>query len=155
MVNGTLLAPDDGEEAKLVGLRDGEAIEEDAFCEGEDNGVGSDAEGERGDGDGGEAGAFAKHASGIAEVGTKLVEETEAEGGADVFFMSFDGAEFDAGATEGFGGSEARLLEVFGAELDVGEKFGFDARLDGVAMEEGVKIGAKLRHHVRTPKEWS
>ncbi len=37
---------DDGEEAKLVGLGHGQAIEQDAFGEGEDDGIGSDAEGE-------------------------------------------------------------------------------------------------------------
>ncbi len=63
-----MIVSDDGEEAELVGLRHGEAIEEDAFGEGEDDGVGSDAEGERGDGDGGEAGAAAEHADGVAEV---------------------------------------------------------------------------------------
>jgi hypothetical protein len=138
MVNGTLLAPDDGEETKLVRLGYGEAIEEDTFGEGKDDGVGSDAEGERGDSDGGEAGAAAEHAKGVAEVGAKLVEETEAEGGADVFFLGFDGSELNAGAAEGFGGGEAGTLEVFGAELDVSAEFGFDVGLDRVAMEKGI-----------------
>ena len=74
-----MIVSDDGEEAKLVGLGYGEAVEEDTFGESEDDGVGSDAKGERGDRDGGEAGASAKHANGVAEVGAKLVEETEAE----------------------------------------------------------------------------
>src|SRR5207245_2677109 len=96
-VEGTVIVSDDGEETELVGLGHGEAVEEDTLGEGEDDGVGSDAEGERGDGDGGEAGAAAENANGVAEVGAKLVEETEAEGGADVFFLGFDGAELDAG----------------------------------------------------------
>jgi hypothetical protein len=131
----------------LVGLGDREAIEQDAFGESEDDGVGSDAKGERGDSDGGEAGAAAEHADGVAEVGAKLVEETEAEGGADVLFVGFDSAELDAGAAEGFGWGEAGTLEVFGAEFDVGAEFEVDVGLDGVATEEGVEIGAELGLH--------
>jgi len=146
-MEGTVIVSDDGEEAKLVGLRHREAIEEDAFGESEDDGVGSDAEGERSDGDGGEAGAAAKHANGVTEVGAKLVEKTEAEGGADVLFVGFEGAELDAGAAESFGGGETGALEVFGAQLDVSAEFGFDVGLDGVATEKGVQIGAKLGFH--------
>jgi hypothetical protein len=145
-----VIVSDDGEEAKLVGLRHGEAIEEDAFGESEDDGVGSDAEGERSDSDGGEAGAAAEHANGVAKVGAKLVEKTEAERLTDVLFVGFGRAELDAGAAESFGGSEAVALEVFGAELDVGAQFGFDVGLDGAAMEKGVEIGAKLGLH-----DWS
>jgi hypothetical protein len=137
----------DGEEAELVGLGDGEAVEEDAFGEGEDDGVGSDAEGEGGDSDGGEAGAAAEQANGVAKVGAKLVEKTEAEGGADVLFVGFDGAELDAGVAEGFGGGETGALEVFGAQLDVNAEFRVDVGLDGVAAEKGVEIGAKLGLH--------
>jgi hypothetical protein len=150
-VEGTVIVSADGEEAKLVGLRHGEAVEEDAFGEGEDDGVGSDAEGERGDSHGGEAGSTAKHANGVAEVGAKLVEKTKAERLADVLFVGLGGAELDAGAAKGFSGSEAGALEVFGAELDVRPEFGFDVRLDGAAMEEGVEIGAKLGLHDGTP----
>jgi len=148
IVKRTAAVSDDGEEAKLVGLGHGQAIEEDTFGEGEDDGIGSDAEGKRGDGDGGEAGAAAEHANGVAEVGAKLVEETEAEGGADVLFVGLDMAELDAGTTERFGGSKAGALKVFGAELDVGAEFGFDVGLDGVAAEERVKVGAELRFHL-------
>jgi hypothetical protein len=146
-MEGTVIVSDDGEEAKLVGLWHGEAVEEDTFGEGEDDGVGSDAEGERGHGDCGEAGAAAEHANGVAEVGAKLVEETEAEGGADVLFVGLDGAELDAGSAEGFSRSEAGALEVFGAEFDVSTEFGFDVGLDGVAAEKGVEIGTKLGFH--------
>jgi hypothetical protein len=146
-MEGTVIVSDNGEEAKLVGLRHGEAVEQDTFGEGEDDGVGSDAEGERGYGDGGKAGAAAKHANGVAEVGAKLVEETEAERGADVLFVGLDMAELDAGAAEGFGKREAGALEVFGAELDVGANFCVDVGLDGGAAEKGVEVGAKLGLH--------
>jgi hypothetical protein len=146
-VEGTVIVSDDGEEAKLVGLGNGEPVEEDAFGEGEDDGVGSDAQRERGYGDGGEAGAAAEHANGITQIGAKLVEETEAEGGADVRPVSFDVAKFDAGAADRFSRGETGTLEVFGAQLDVGAKFGLDVRLDRVAAEKGVEIGAKLGSH--------
>ena len=41
-----MIVSDDGEEAELVGLGDGEAVEEDTFGKGEDDGIGTDAEGE-------------------------------------------------------------------------------------------------------------
>jgi hypothetical protein len=142
-----VIVSDDGEETELVWLGDGQAIEEDPFGEGEDDGVGTDAECERGDSYGGEAGAAAEHTDGVTEIGAKLVEETEAEGGADVLFVGFDVAELYAGAAKSFGRGEAGALQVFGAELDVGAEFGFDAGLDGVAAEEGVEIGAKFGLH--------
>jgi hypothetical protein len=138
---------DDGEDAELVRLGDSEAIEEDAFGEGEDDGVGPDAEGKRGNGDEGEARTAAKHADGIAEISAKLVEKAEAERGADGLFVGFDLAELDAGATEGFGGSEAGALEVFGAEFDVDAELGVYRGLHGVAMKERVEVGAKLGLH--------
>jgi hypothetical protein len=61
--------------------------------------------------------------------------------------MAFDGAELDVGATEGFGRGETGALEVFGTELDVGAEFDVDAGFDGVAMEKGVEVGAKLGFH--------
>jgi hypothetical protein len=70
------------------------------------------------------------------QVGASLVEKTEAEGGADVLFVSLDGAELDAGAAEGFVGSEAAALQIFGSKVDVGTEFGFNVGLDGVAMKK-------------------
>jgi hypothetical protein len=146
-MEGTVIVSDDCEEAKLVGLRHGEAVEEDAFGEGEDDGVGSDAEGERGDSDGGEAGAATQHADCVAKVGAEFVEETEAEGGPDVHPVSFHVAKFDTGAAESLGGRETGTLQVFGAQLDVGAEFGVDIGLDRVAAEKGVEVGAKLGSH--------
>ena len=100
-------------------MRHWEAIQQHSLREREDDGVGSDAEGERADGYGGEAGAAAEHADGVAEVVAELVEEAQAEGGADVFAMLVDGAELDAGAAQGLGRSEAGALEVGGAAFDV------------------------------------
>jgi hypothetical protein len=71
-----------------------------------------------------EAGAAAKHANGVAEIGAEFVEETEPERGVDVLFVGFDAAELDTGATERFGGGETGALEVFG---------------DGVRCECGVR----------------
>jgi hypothetical protein len=140
------------EDAKLLRMRNTEPNEEHLVGIREDSGIGSDGEGERRDCDGRKTGAAAEHANGVAEVGAKLVyekkaKETEAEGGADVFFVGFYGAELDAGAAERFGWGETSALEIFGAKLDVGAEFGFDVGLDGAAMEEGVEIGAKLGLH--------
>jgi hypothetical protein len=147
-VEGAVVAvSDDGEETELAGLGHGEAIEQDTFGEGKDDGVGSDTEGERGNGDGGEAGAATEHANGVAEVGAKLVEKTEAEGGADVLFVGVDRAELDARAAEGFGGSEAGAFEVLCAELDVSVEFEVDIGLDEVATKKGVEVGAELGLH--------
>jgi hypothetical protein len=56
----------DGHEA--VGVFDGERTEEEDVGEGEDGGVGADAESEGEDGDEGEAGGLAQHAQGVADV---------------------------------------------------------------------------------------
>jgi hypothetical protein len=58
-----------------------------------------------------------------------------AEGGADVLFVSSDGAELNTGAGKRYGGSEAGTLEIFGAELDVGAEFDFDVGLQPTAIE--------------------
>ena len=56
----------DGHEA--VGVFDGERTEEEDVGEGEDGGVGADAQSEGEDGDEGEAGGLAQHAQGVADV---------------------------------------------------------------------------------------
>ncbi len=62
-----------GEEDETLRLLDGEEAEEDLIEEAEDGGVGSDAEGERGDGDGGEDGGFGEGAEGEAEIADQSV----------------------------------------------------------------------------------
>jgi hypothetical protein len=83
---------------------------------------------------------------GVTEVGAKLVEQTDAERGADVLFVGFDSAELDArdgGLRRGVAGA----LEVFGAEFDVSVEFELDVGLEGVATEKEVEVGAELGPH--------
>jgi hypothetical protein len=56
-----------GELDELFGVLDGEVAEEEGVDEGEDGGVGADAESEREDGDGSEGGGFGEGAEGVAE----------------------------------------------------------------------------------------
>ena len=95
------------------------------------------------DGYGGEAGAAAEHADGVAEVVAELVEETQAEGGADVFAVLVYGAELDAGAALGFGGGEAGALEVGGAAFEVEAELVGDLGLALRAVEERGGVGAE------------
>ena len=55
-----------------VGVGIGERLEQDRVDHGEDGGVGSDAEGESGDGGYGERRAGDEHAEGVAEVAEKV-----------------------------------------------------------------------------------
>jgi hypothetical protein len=51
----------------LFGMLDREVAEEESVDESEDGSVSADAEGEREDGDGGEAGRFGENAGGVVE----------------------------------------------------------------------------------------
>jgi len=55
-----------GELDELFGVADGKVAEEKGVDEGEDGGVGADAEREGEDGDGGERGRFGESAEGVA-----------------------------------------------------------------------------------------
>ncbi len=101
-VDGYVPVAGEGKEAKLLGVRDAEAFVEHFVGDGEDGGVGSDGQRERAYGDGGEAGAFAKDARGVAEVAPEIVDPAEAEPVAHLVFVGGYGAELEAGLAGGF-----------------------------------------------------
>ena len=118
-VDGDVVVTDEGEEAELLGMGDAEALVEHLVGDGEDGGVGSDGEGKRANGDGGETGALAEDSRGVAQVAPEVVCPAKAERGAHAVFVGGDGAEFEAGLTLCFFGGEAAADEVGGAGVDV------------------------------------
>jgi hypothetical protein len=82
--------------------------------EGEDGGVGSDAEGEREDGDDGEAGASQELARAVADVVGDAFGGGLPSGGTDFLFYRFDAAHLGAGGALGFVRAEAAPSFFFG-----------------------------------------
>ncbi len=72
-----VVAPFHGEQDELLGILDGEETEENLVEEGEDGGVGADAESQGEDGYGGEAGSAGEHAEGVLEVAKDDVEPAD------------------------------------------------------------------------------
>src|SRR5690348_3198665 len=69
---------------------------------GEDGGVGADAEGEGEDGDCREARGLAQHAEAEAQILREAFDEADAAGLAALFLDAFEAAEFEARAAESF-----------------------------------------------------
>jgi hypothetical protein len=120
-------------DAVRVGV--GEGVEQHGVDEREHCGGGADAEGERENGDGGEAGIAAQSAEAVADVAAELVEEAHADGGAICFVLRRGLTQVDASFALGFFGSEPLAHEVFLIGLLVRAEFFFDiavaARRDG------------------------
>jgi hypothetical protein len=64
----------------------GKGMKENIFNDAEDGGVGADAESEGEYSDGGEAGGFAQHAEGVANILNECFEPLESPRGARAFF---------------------------------------------------------------------
>ena len=92
----------EGDEVLRVG--DGKRLQHEVVDEGEDGGVGADAEGQREDGDGGEAGTFGHHAETVADVVPDAFGGGLPGGGADFVLDGFGAAHLDAGCALGFAG---------------------------------------------------
>jgi len=102
------------EEDKLLRILDGQRAEHDGVEQGEDGGVGADAEGERKQGHEGEAGALGEGAAAEAQVGEEVVEARLPARGPDLVFYGVAAADFDPGEATGGFGVEAGLLFVGG-----------------------------------------
>jgi hypothetical protein len=86
---------------ELLGMLDGKIAEQDLVDEGEDGGVGADAEGEREQGDQGEAGALGERAEAEAGVLEEAVEGGFPAGGPDLMLDGVAAAYFGAGGAAG------------------------------------------------------
>ena len=73
-----------GEKDEFLGILDGQEAQEDLVEEGKDSGICADAEGERQDGDGGEAGSAGKGAESVFKIAKRCVE-----GGDGIHFAGF------------------------------------------------------------------
>src|SRR6185437_1592597 len=89
---------------ELIGIRIGKGSQKHGIHDAENGGVGADAESEREHGDGGEAGGFAEHAQGVAEVLRQIVNIVCAAHVAAFLFELFDAAEVQKSVAAGFGG---------------------------------------------------
>ena len=113
-----------------------ESTQHQAIRHGEDRGVRADAEGEGEDGDGGEAGRFAQHASQSASLEAGIRRKCVPWDFADFFLEFLIAAEFNARAALGFARSGRRTLEIARAILDVRAQLLFDLLLKPRPMEE-------------------
>jgi hypothetical protein len=80
------------EAIELLRITHGQLLQHHGVDEGEDGGVGADAEGEREDNDETEGGRFAKRAKGKADVASEVFDERFPSGGANFFFGYIDRA---------------------------------------------------------------
>ncbi len=124
-------------------MRDADFFEQYLFCESEDDGVRADAEGEREDGDDGEAGTLAQGAESEEDVHPKVVPEAQAKRSTDVALVGLDAAELDAGAAQCFRFGYAAIDQVGGVALDVELHFGDDAVFKSRAMHDGGEPGTQ------------
>src|ERR1700732_2463462 len=129
------------EEYELLGMGDGQGAEEDGVEQGEDGGVGSDAEGEREQGDGGEAGALEQAADAEANVLKEVVEGGFPAGGPDLVLDGGAAAGFFGGFAPGGFGGEAGALLGGGGGLEVGVELFVEFVVEAGLVEERFEAG--------------
>ena len=108
-------------EDELFGVRDGKALEKNLAHDGEDGGVGADAESQGEDGDGREGGGFFEEAKGETSVLEKGFDERKRLLIAHAFFDLFQAAQFEECLAAGFFGEEACAEVVVDVKLEVAE----------------------------------
>ena len=149
-VDGGMVVTGEDEHAQLCGVRRAQPDIEHLVGVRKDGGVGADGEGQRGDGDGGEAGTLFEDAEGVDGVGAEFVQPAQAEGGADAILVGGDCAELETCAAGGLAGGEALADQVFGAALQVEAELGGHVVLQLAAEEDGVdgaaEAGPELAH---------
>lgn len=111
----------EGEESLRIADRGG--VENEAADQGEDGGVGADAESESKESDGGEGGFAAKKARGETEIAEEGFEERKVVMIADGFFGLFQAAEFQEGDAAGFFGRHAGAEVVVEVKVQMGAEF--------------------------------
>src|SRR5690348_3966799 len=123
---------------------------------GEDGGVGADAEGEGEDGDCREARGLAQHAEAEAQILREAFDEADAAGLAALFLDAFEAAEFESRAAESFGARDAGAEEIFSVGVDVGAKLGVHVGLHVGATQDGAGPGAETSEkcHVTSSSSW-
>jgi hypothetical protein len=87
---------------ETIGVAERLGAKEGGIHQAKDGGVGTDAEREGENGDGGEGGGFAEGAGAEAEILEEGFEESDAAGVATFFFGAFEASEFELGAAERF-----------------------------------------------------
>jgi hypothetical protein len=118
----------------------------------ENRGVGADAEGEREDGDSGEARGFPQHAQGVADVPGRGFEEVHAARLAAFLFELIDSAEFETSAAASFQERQAGLNELFDLLVEVKAQFVVEFVFDGTTPEQGTQANQDVTEHVPLPE---
>src|SRR5580704_3473086 len=114
------------EDEEMLRIGDGDGAEHDAVDDGEDGGVGADAEGEGEYDDGGEERGFADAAEGEAEILDEVVEPGDGPDLARVFHHAGDVAEFAHSGVAGLLGRHAASDVVLRFDFDVILNVGFE-----------------------------
>ena len=120
----------------MLRILNGQIAKEHGVDQGENRGVGANAEGENEDGDGSEARRFAQHPQGVAQVLNQGFKEMRALRFADFFLELLVAAELNSSTSLRLCTRNARALKIIGAILDVRAQLLFQFVLDQGTVEQ-------------------
>src|SRR5215470_8007787 len=126
---------------KLLRIPDRQRAKESRVNQAKDGGVGADAEGEGKHGDGGEAGRFAEHAEGEAQILQKRVGEGQAAAFAIDLASLFEAAEVEKRLTAGLLPVHALREVALDGHLQVRTEFGIEVAVEAAAAKESDEAG--------------
>ena len=135
-----------------AGILDRQALQRDGIDEGEDGGVGADAQGERDDGGSRDARRVAQQSGRIAEVADHLVQEGQAAFASAVVLPAVHGAELEARLPLRHPARHAAPLQVVGPGLQVEAQLGVHVRLEPGAAEDAAEEDREARKHHASPR---
>lgn len=141
------LRHDFADQVELLRIRIGEGAKQSAVHYRENRGVSADAEGQREDGDDGEAGAAAQLAQAEADVLEQSFCEVHAAGFAAGFFHLIEAAEFEARAAHGFLAREAGLDVMIHLLIKMEAQFVIEIILESAAVNQGPQACGKIAEH--------
>ena len=123
----------------LIGIADGQQIENDLLDEGEDRRIRADAESQRQHGRGGKAGGFGEQARGVGEIFADIFQETDTARVAALLGRDGEGAEGTAGRIGGVALAHSCRTVFFGELLQVEGEFPLEIILHVRTPEEGAE----------------
>ena len=124
------------DDPELLGSGHRQGAQQQAVDDAEDRGVGADREGQRQDGDGGEARRASEGAHGVARIVPEIVETRFPAGGAHVILDGCGASELDSrGARRGVA-AQAGLHVPLDRRIEIGAEFLVQVVLDAIAVEE-------------------
>ena len=130
---------------EFVGMREWERAKENGIDDGEDGGVGADAESESEDSDGGESRGFSEEAQGETRVVEERFEDRDGLLVADELLGLFEPAEFEESEAAGFLRRKTLTEIVIDVELEVGGELGVEV---AVVFVQGADKAGKCRPQI-------